>query len=168
MSKPRYVTIGGETKTVTEWAKQSGINRMTLYKRLFDRCPAEYLLEPIFVNRSRRTILRYSFKNKGENLSLHEWSEKTGISYGNICSRLQRGWTLEEALEFKHKTRKPKRKYVTIGKETKHYLEWLKIIGISKEALRLRIDRGMSLEEALTTKRSVRSGLKCNYVEKLE
>ena len=32
----RYLTYNGETHNVTEWAKKLGMNRVTIYKRLFD------------------------------------------------------------------------------------------------------------------------------------
>ena len=45
-------------------------------------------------NNKRRCYLTYG----GVTHTHHEWAEITGISTGNIASRLFRGWTVEEAL----------------------------------------------------------------------
>ena len=43
----RPVKIGNETKPISEWAEQSGINYTTIWRRINKGCPEERLLEPV-------------------------------------------------------------------------------------------------------------------------
>lgn len=47
-------------------------------------------------NRSNNTRIEYN----GENLTLAEWSRRTGINQRTLAKRLYRGWTGPEALSF--------------------------------------------------------------------
>ncbi len=45
-------------------------------------------------NRRSNVVLSYN----GRTLTLAEWSEETGISYGTLHRRIQKGWSIERAL----------------------------------------------------------------------
>lgn len=47
LAAAKTVTINGETKTVSEWAKQIGVSPQAMYHR-FSTWPAERWLEPAY------------------------------------------------------------------------------------------------------------------------
>jgi hypothetical protein len=89
---------------------------------------------------------------KGRRLTISQWSEKIGISYEMLHSRINRGWDIERAL-----SEKPNQKVedlqvkLTLNCETKKINEWVKITGISHIVLFTRWKRGWSDKRILTT-----------------
>lgn len=53
--------------------------------------------------RNRRSTVYLDFN--GKKLSYTEWGELIGISGESIAKRLKRGWTLEQSLTLKNKSR---------------------------------------------------------------
>lgn len=46
MRKTRRLTLHGVTKTILEWSEISGLKYATIYQRIRDGCPPEYMLSP--------------------------------------------------------------------------------------------------------------------------
>lgn len=51
MSKYKYFTINGVTKTVREWAEESGVKRTTLIERIKRGIPVEHILDKQLIKR---------------------------------------------------------------------------------------------------------------------
>lgn len=90
------VTIGTETKCLTEWAEVLGINIKTVYKRIhvFGWEPLRALTEPVTGRGRRANALTVN----GETRPISEWSAISGITTGTIRDRLRFGWTAENAV----------------------------------------------------------------------
>lgn len=109
---------------------------------------------------NRQTQARNKIRTKkhtymGLSMTLVEWSEYTGISYGLLNSRMQRKFPLDKVFSknnlHNEKKRKDALKLVYNGEE-KTVMEWSNIIGICPVTLRDRIYRGWTAEECLDKK----------------
>jgi len=104
MSNTRHnhlLTYNGETKTMAEWARQVGMNRKVLDRRLrLGWTIEEALTAPVRNNR----WLTYA----GETLTLTDWARKVGLRRNCLEGRLQRGWSPEEALTLPLAPRSPR------------------------------------------------------------
>ena len=112
-----YVTIDGLTKTISEWAEFSGINRSTLNGRYQNGIRGVMLLHKAEDTTFKDGYNRYENSNhyddiktfnennvaekyfyNGEEHSLREWSEITGVNEETLRSRRNRGWSIEDML----------------------------------------------------------------------
>lgn len=90
----------------------------------------------------------------GVTLCLEDWCERIGIDHSVIIGRIERGWPIDKVLTAplgsKVKKTKPgnQRLYTYKGK-VQNVSEWAKEFGIRMETLWYRLDRGMSIEDAL-------------------
>lgn len=103
------------------------------------------------------TAQRGDYKQKylayGQALTLKQWSLRTGISYGTLYNRMHRqGLTLEQAIEKEtRKGAKNNVRLITYNGETKPLIKWARETGMLPTTLRLRLDRGWTVERALNT-----------------
>jgi hypothetical protein len=89
--------------------------------------------------------------HQDKKITVAQLSEKTGVNYHTILSRLGRGRTLKEATTSK-RLKSPNYSSIYCFGETHTYAEWSRITGINRRTLRFRIaEKGMSPEEALQT-----------------
>lgn len=86
--------------------------------------------------------------------SLSKWSEITGIRADCIRSRLEDGWSIEEALKRPAKARN--KRIITFNGVTHSISEWAKITGLSKSCLSHRFQRGWSPNRMLTTPKNLK------------
>lgn len=113
-----YLDIGGVKMSVSDWSAKSGINRNTLIERYYDGVRGHDLLRKPQDTKFRNGYNRYSEKRKhysdypqnkkptmavkyvanGEEHTLREWSELTGISIATMYGRIQRGWSVEKSV----------------------------------------------------------------------
>lgn len=120
-----YVTIDGITKTISEWADFSGINRSTLNSRYNDGVRGVMLLHKVedttfkqgynrYENKGHYEDMRTSYGNNdveiweldGEKHSISEWGTIKGINEDTLRSRRSRGWSIEKTLTTPIKTNK--------------------------------------------------------------
>lgn len=90
--KVKYVTYQGETKALSEWCKELGLNYDTVIHRLN---VSKWTVERAFSEKNRNKIVTY----KGETNSLHYFAKKSPVSTASFYERLRGGWTLKEAME---------------------------------------------------------------------
>jgi len=94
---------------------------------------------------NKRTNIRLTFNGKTQVLA--HWAKELRTSKDTILERLERGWTVEEALGVKIDTR-PKRFFEYRG-ENKTASEWSRQFEIGRRSLLHRLDKGQTIEEAL-------------------
>src|SRR5216684_477049 len=86
------VTLNGETRRTSEWAKTTGVNRKFLIRRLRHGWTQEKALT------APRRMLAHVFTIDGISKTLPEWGRHSGINLGALHRRLRLGWTIEKSL----------------------------------------------------------------------
>ena len=96
-----FVTANGQTKTLIDWSRTTGVNGRTL-KRMVSRGvpPEKAILVP-----KRKMTERFLTMN-GRTLPVREWSKITGLSYSLIVHRIDRRYSVEHLFDPPH-PRKP-------------------------------------------------------------
>lgn len=88
----------------------------------------------------------------GETKNIAQWSEQLGVNHMTLRGRLARGWSVEKTLTTKPS---PKNTHqynsITYNGKTYKLTEWAKRVNIDYNVLRLRLQRGWSIENTLTT-----------------
>ncbi|MDO8985572.1 hypothetical protein [Cypionkella sp.] len=93
------ITHNGETLTITQWSKRSGVPAFKIYSRLaLGWSEAEAITRPKQVVTDSTSSAPKLITHNGETLNAADWSNRTGISRVLILQRLARGWTPERAL----------------------------------------------------------------------
>lgn len=111
-SNSHKITYNGETHTIAEWSRISGLNYSLIKSRIhrgwsvdeiFETLPGEYPL-------SKKLAQKGCVEFKGEKHTLREWAEITGLKHATIYNRLRSGWSIEDALTkpVKNQTKKVK------------------------------------------------------------
>lgn len=97
----------------------------------------------------------------GESLTVAEWARRLGVGPGVISMRIRRGWPPEKAVTTPQKRtsngpsgrsgnhRRKNNVMLTLGGETLCLAEWAKRLGATEQAIKNRLKRGWSMEEAL-------------------
>ena len=100
-------------------------------------------------NRNRRNA--HLLTHNGQTRTVAGWAEVLGVSRQLIISRLNKGWSVERTLTEKQNfTNNWKRRWATHEGQSLPVSEWAKRLGIAPSTLRRRLDRGWSVEKALT------------------
>ena len=97
---------------------------------------------------------------KGKSLTRGEWAKKLGLTKASLCSRLCRGWEVERALSTpKIPSREAHCKlWITIEGVTHTIPEWADKLGISRQAIYLRIANDMPPDQAVTLGKQIARG----------
>jgi hypothetical protein len=82
------ITHQGETLTVQEWSRRTGIGAPALYWRLHDGWDAERILT---------TPTAPTYTAHGLTLTLAEWSKHLGVKKGTLWYRINAGWSHDRA-----------------------------------------------------------------------
>ena len=122
------VAIGGETKTITEWAKSNNLTFSCVYLRYQKGVTGEELIAP-----AKRPY--YSALAKS-----------TGIGAGTLRSRVRYGWDKESL----HTPLRSRKHFVTINGVTKTVGEWAQQIGVTSSAFIHRLKRNLTDEQLLS------------------
>jgi hypothetical protein len=136
----RLITYRGRTQNLGAWAKEIGIGRHALWKRLAMGWPLEQALSA-----GKREL----YKGKP---ALSPLARKAGVSQRLAAYRMAAGHPIEKALQPGALPRPPHHP-LTFNGQTKSMAAWASEIGISRSALSRRISRGWSIERALSGRR---------------
>jgi hypothetical protein len=102
----KYLTIKGEKKLISQWAKEIGITIKTLNDRI-ERGWSES--ELLLNSHERSNVRKYLGKThiiNGVEKSFSEWSDIIGISQASFRDRVDAGWSDDELLKPKGYRRK--------------------------------------------------------------
>jgi len=133
-----YLTFNGETKTLTTWANELGIEPKTLFTRIYDGWGIEKAL-------STPTIKPKTYSLGEKELSLKEWSEEINIPLKTLEMRLSTGWSIEDT--FSKPLNKPKT--ICYNGECKTIKEWVENLPCTRVPIEKRIRNGMEPVVAL-------------------
>ena len=94
----------GQSHTMAEWARRTGIGITTIAYRLSAGWTIHETLSTPSKNyrngvRRKAHPRNVYFEHQGRRLSITEWSRECGIKYGTFAARLRRGWTIAQAIE---------------------------------------------------------------------
>jgi hypothetical protein len=92
-SQNRRLTHAGVTKTMVEWAEETGISLKVLSARL----TAGWSVGRSLSEAPRRKPLTF-LEHNGQRLRLTAWAERLGVSPSVIRSRLALGWNVADAV----------------------------------------------------------------------
>lgn len=142
----RIIEYKGESHTIMEWSRITGIQESVIRSRI-DKygCTVGQALGYEEYDGSPDHILEYN----GESHNITEWSLVTGINKGTISSRLRYGYTIGQALGFEEYQRQTPPKYVTYNGETHNLTEWERITGVNHKVISSRLIKGLSIAQAL-------------------
>ena len=94
-----YITIGGVTKTATEWERESGVSASTIIHRYERGYSGEDLLKPAYAvytpDQRSAAMTKKPLTINGETHSVYEWAQITGLQPTTIRRRLYAGWPPE-------------------------------------------------------------------------
>lgn len=100
----------------------------------------------------RRRSPKLIFEKDGEKHTLREWSEITGIRYITLYSRIVRGGIpFENALYPPTRFAPHHEKIYICNGKSQSLAAWARELGVSKNTLRVRLQRGWTTERALST-----------------
>lgn len=91
MSRNRLLTIGGETMPVSGWAERSGVNRSTIFARLYKGWEPR---AAVFTTGQRARLIEIDGKAR----TVAQWSEVSGIAPQTIRARLRAGRSGRDAV----------------------------------------------------------------------
>lgn len=100
-STNRLIAYRGETKTISQWARETGVKAGTIHWRL----KSNILVKDLFskerlklrIDQTKRKGVRI-LEYKGVRETMSYWGRKTGIGVATLWMRLERGWPIERAL----------------------------------------------------------------------
>lgn len=139
-----HLTIGGVTKTLSQWARETGIPKTTISQRIKRGWPADRILRKTSAREKMVTI-------GGVTKSITQWSSESGVSFWALAHRVENGWPEERLLE-PHGCRgstRFERETITIGGVTHSVAEWSKLTGLSTIILDRRVKAGWPEERLL-------------------
>lgn len=145
--RPILYEVGGVSRTVRQWAHDSGINRYTLESRLRAGMTMAEALEKGPGKQGGRDAQLHVID--GEAHTVGEWARVRGIRYNTLKSRIARGMSLAEALAVGPGVWGKTAARYTVDGVTRTAAEWAELYGIKADTLRERLRRGLTIVEAL-------------------
>ena len=136
----KLIEYNGETHSMHEWARITGIKYETIYSRIKKGWPIGQALGYDIKGR----MLEYN----GEAHYAAEWARITGINKATISLRLKNDWPINEVLGFKEHYSRNKR-HITYNGEIHNICEWARITGIHFHTIWARLKNGWPIGQAL-------------------
>lgn len=140
------VTFQGREQSWRDWAHELGLQLAAVRQRVARGMPIEEVLAPR-LRRSNKTVVI-----DGVEHDLVKWCQKNDRNYSQVAHRLKNGETAAEILKYQRKPRKKARAWGTryeLNGEWKTIREWAEVLNCERQALRRRLDRGMTMLQAL-------------------
>lgn len=144
----RMLTYQGETMSIAQWAQRVGINQNCIRNRLKRGWTVEDALTTPTAEKPPDITFR------GETKSIQEWTDTLGVDYYTLRLRLAKGWTVEDAFTTPYEkplNRGRPPKMLTLDGVTDTLQHWAKQHGLTCQTVHNRLQRGWTVEDALTT-----------------
>jgi hypothetical protein len=167
-----FITLNGETRTISQWAKITGIHKDTIRHRFGIGMSPEHIL---YKGSMRGSLIMYN----GENRTLPYWCNKFGLKLKPTWTRIfMDKWDVENAFFYPKRQKGVKttlinksynsnrrtNKIVIHNGESKPVFEWAKLFKIDQRVLLKRLNRGWGMESAANTPvRNVKRRLSVNH-----
>lgn len=140
-----YIEYNGETHTISEWSTITGIPYATIYDRYVNKQWTAYQTLYTAINDQFIRIAN----SYGEIHTLQEWSSITGISSDLLYDRIiKKGWNIDRALTT---LATQGIRYITYDGTTMTCADWDRARGFTQDTTCHRLNKGMSIEDALNT-----------------
>jgi len=94
------LSFGGKEQTIVEWSKETGVPRSVIYARVYyHNWPVERALStPHLPPRERRSSTNVLYTYDGKTMSSAQWAREVGLAPRTLWARLNKGYSLEWAL----------------------------------------------------------------------
>jgi hypothetical protein len=146
-----FIEREGEIKTLIEWCELLDANYDVCRNRLKRGWPLEDLFQP--------TLEKEPVEYDGQIYnSLRGLSAHYKIRYESLLSRLSRGWTLQEAIDTSIAKKYSGQRLITYLDTTLNISQWSNQLGISKETIKRRLEKGLPIEEVLAPPQQYKYG----------
>lgn len=158
------LNYNGESHTIKEWSRIVGCNESLIRHRLkYGKTIGQALGFEDMNYKCKPSSITYN----GETHSIPEWSRITGIKSETIRCRLNDyGFKIGQALGYEPYEYKVGHKLLTYNGEALSPSEWSRRTGIPLRLITLRLSRGYSIEESLSTRRLKRTKTIIEYDNK--
>ena len=94
-SSTKLLTFRGSTKTIAQWAKETGIGFGTLWSRIEKhRWSVERALSEVPIRHGSSRLVTC----QGKSLTVREWAKITGTNHKTMSSRIHMGWSDEDVV----------------------------------------------------------------------
>lgn len=150
-SPTKNYTYKGETLTLKEWAVRLGMDYKVLRNRLDHKWPVERAFETKGRVRMGPEPKKYPYQ--GRTQTLDDWAKELGIKPITLRKRISSGWTIEEALGTRviaEKSQVGKERILHYRGKAQTLSAWAKKLGVCTQCLKGRLERGWSIERAVT------------------
>ncbi len=94
-SNNRVLSLGGRSKTATEWARELGVSAHQVLARI-DKLG--WSVEKALTTPIAKVAPEVLIEHDGRTQSLKAWAAETGLKPHTIRVRLERGWSAKDAL----------------------------------------------------------------------
>ena len=113
-----FLTHAGETRPLVEWAERQGLPMSRVHGRLHNGwskaqavgfAPPPSRMSP--ADRKNARLITHA----GETMTLGQWATRAGTTSAHICTRLNRGWSMADALTLPKQTKWSRRQSLHKG-----------------------------------------------------
>lgn len=139
------VLYKGNKYTIYELSHVLGMKPATLRARI-KKCKIDEDLDKILLKGNNKFL---TFN--GVIKTYKEWEEEYGLKRGMISTRIRQGWSVEDAITTPKYQRYGKTIKLEYNNEVHTLPEWSEIVGLSKELLLQRYNKGWDAVKILTT-----------------
>ena len=156
-NKAKKIAYNGFCGTIRDWAERTGIPEGRIYDRLRRYGQMSSGLELVFAPSKLTGFGKAKFYSLGgKTMTRNAWAKELGISPGAVKHRLERDWTLEEALQTlpplpRGITRKTMAMMKTVDGIKASLVEHCRRVGMRYTTVLGRIQRGWMVGDALKT-----------------
>jgi len=100
----RHVSHIGKTQNCTQWEKELGLNKGSLYNRL----KRGWTMDDAITKPCRRRSSDITITYEGKTKTVVEWQKELGLKSDTILSRMRIGWSIERIMTTPNKEKKSK------------------------------------------------------------
>lgn len=139
------ITARGKTQSISVWSRETGINPITLRKRVRMGLTGEAVFQEQSTASERAQRLARRITHRGETKTLEEWANYAGVRRDTLRYRLKKGWSMDKAIASPTRTAPT----YTCGKRTGTASQWAAWTGMSSAGIRHRLSQGWCMEDVV-------------------